>query len=239
MSRARAKTEALLRWRHPTLGTVPPAELVPVADELGVLDEIRGWVLHRACRQLSAWTREGRDLFVAINVTARELSSPHFVPGLSAALETHLVPPSALVIEVAEPLLVAAREDPAGRSRFDCVLDHLAELRALGVRTAVDNFGIGPTSLRQLRVLPLDLLKIDRLVFAPDGQGQAGAIIDVMVRLGAQFGISVLAQGLEIPGDLEVAKAAGCRFGQGYLLSQPVPPEHLEAYLDEHRGSLA
>ncbi len=231
--------EALLRWRHPTLGTVPPTELVPVADELGVLDEIRAWVLHRACRQLSAWMREGRELFVAVNVTAHELATPHFVPGVSAALETHLVPPSALVVEVAEPLLVAAREDPVGRSRFDAVLDHLAELRALGVRTAVDNFGIGPTSLRQLRVLPLDLLKIDRLVFAPEGQGQAGAIIDVMVRLGAQFGISVLAQGLETAGDLDVAKAAGCRFGQGYLMSRPVPPEHLEAYLDEHRGSLA
>jgi diguanylate cyclase (GGDEF)-like protein/PAS domain S-box-containing protein len=231
--------EALLRWRHPTLGTVPPAELVPVAQELGVLDEIGAWVLHRACRQLSSWMREGRDLFLAVNVTAHELAAPHFVTGVVAALETHLVPPSALVIEVAEPQLVAARQDYAARPVFEDVLAHLAELRTLGVRAAVDNFGIGPTSLSQLRVLPLDLLKIDRLVFAPEGQvGHAGAIIDVMVKLGGQLGIQVLAQGLETPADLDVARAAGCRFGQGYLLSQPVPPEHLEAYLDQHRGSL-
>jgi len=231
--------EVLLRWRHPTLGPVPPAELIPVAAELGVLDEIRAWVLHRACRQLSAWMREGRELFVALNVTAHELASPHFVPRVAAVLETHLVPAEALVVEVAEPQLVGARVDAGGPAHFDRILDHLAELRALGVRTAVDNFGIGPTSLRQLRVLPLDLLKIDRLVFAPEGQGgQTGAIIDVMVRLGAQLGISVLAQGLENAADLEVAKASGCRFGQGYVLGQPVPPEHLEAYLDEHRRSL-
>jgi diguanylate cyclase (GGDEF)-like protein len=228
--------EALLRWRHPVLGTVPPAELVPVAHDLGVLPDIGGWVLHRACRQLSSWTREGRDLFMSVNVSAHELAAPHFVAEVTAALETHLVPAAALVVEVAEPQLVAVRQDAAARSVFEDVLAHLAELRTLGVRAAVDNFGIGPTSLSQLRVLPLDLLKIDRLVFAPDGQNEpAGAIIDVLVRLGGQLGIEVLAQGLETPSDLEVARAAGCRYGQGYLLSQPVPPEHLEAYLDQHR----
>ena len=136
------------------------------------------------------------------------------------------------MVEVAEPDLVAARDGAAFRD----VVEHLGHLRALGVRTAVDNFGTGPTSLSQLRVLPLDLLKIDRLVFAPDGQNEpAGAIIEVLVKLGGQLGIQVLAQGLETRADLEVARAAGCRLGQGYLLSQPVPPEHLEAYLDQHR----
>ena len=228
--------EALLRWRHPTLGTVPPAEVVPIARELGVLPEIGRWVLHRACRQLSSWMREGRELFVSVNVSAAELAAPHFVAAVTSALETHLVPPSALVVEVAEPQLVAARQDTARHATFEDVVTNLAHLRAAGVRTAVDNFGIGPTSLSHLRVLPLDLLKIDRLVFAPEGQnGQAAAIIDVMVKLGGQLGIQVLAQGLETRADLEVARAAGCRLGQGYLLSQPVPPEHLEAYLDQHR----
>ena len=190
------------------------------------------------CRQLSSWTREGRGLFMSVNVSAHELAAPHFVAEVAAALETHLVPAASLVVEVAEPQLVAVRQDPAGRSLFEDLLAHLAELRTLGVRAAVDNFGIGPTSLSQLRVLPLDLLKIDRLVFAPDGQNEpAGAIIEVLVKLGGQLGIQVLAQGLETPSDLAVARAAGCRYGQGYLLSQPVPPEHLEAYLDQHRVS--
>jgi EAL domain-containing protein (putative c-di-GMP-specific phosphodiesterase class I) len=224
-----------VRWRHPTLGTVPPAELIPIARELGVLDEIGGWVLHRACRQLSGWIREGRDLFVAVNVSAHELARPDYLATVTAALESHLVPASALVIEVAEPQLVAARQDPGGRTAFDALLEHLTRLRTLGVRAAVDNFGIGPTSLRQLRVLPLDLLKIDRMVFAPEGQpGHAGALIDVMVKLGAQLGIQVVAQGLETSADLDIARAAGCRWGQGYLLSQPVPPEHLEAFFDHH-----
>ncbi len=228
--------EALLRWRHPTLGTVAPGELVPIAQQLGILDEIGSWVLHRGCRQLSSWMREGRELFVAVNVSTHELAAPQFVAGVTNALETHLVPAAALVVEVAEPQLVAARKDSARHSVFEDVLANLARLRAAGVRTAVDNFGIGPTSLSQLRVLPLDLLKIDRMVFAPEGQnGPANAIIDVMVKLGGQLGIQVLAQGLETRADLDIARAAGCQLGQGYLLSQPVPPEHLEAYLDQHR----
>ena len=227
--------EALLRWRHPKLGSVPPAELLPIAEELGLLDEIGEWVLHWACRQLSSWMREGHDLFVTVNVSAHELAAPHFVAGVTAALESHLVPASALIIEVAERQLVAIREDPSSRATFDDVLTHLADLRTLGVGAAVDNFGIGPTSLSQLRILPLDLLKIDRRVFAPEGQsGHANAIIDVMVKLGGQLGIRVLAQGLETEADLDIATAAGCRYGQGYPMSHPVPPEHLEAYLDHY-----
>ena len=231
-----AGAEALLRWRHPALGTVPPAEVVPIAHELGMLGEIGEWVLHRACRQLSSWRREYPDIWLAVNVSADELATPRFMATVSTALETHQVPASALVIEIAEPLLVAARQDPAARSAFEDMAAHLGQLRALGVRTAVDNFGSGPTSLSQLRALPLDLLKIDRQAFAADGRtGQATAIIDVMVTLGTQLGIQVVAQGLETRADLDIAQAAGCHFGQGYLLSQPAPPEHLEAYLDHHR----
>jgi PAS domain S-box-containing protein len=225
--------EALLRWRHPRLGAVPPAELVPIAEELGLLDEIGHWVLHWACRQLSAWRRTDPRLWVAVNASIGQLASELFLAAVTTALETHQVPPGALVVEVAEPALLAARSCPT----FTDVVAHLGQLRAMGVRTAVDSFGTGPTSLSQLRLLPVDLLKVDRAVFGtPAGKPVApNAIIDVMVKLGDQLGMEVVAHGLEDERDLDVARAAGCRYGQGNLLSRPVPPEHLEAYLELHR----
>lgn len=103
---------------------------------------------------------------------------------------------------------------------------------------AVDHFGSAATSLRQLRVLPIDLLKVDRqLLTEPAGQtGPATALVDVVVKLGAQIGLEVVAQGLESAADLDAARAAGCRYGQGYVLSRPAPPERLEAYLDSQRS---
>jgi diguanylate cyclase (GGDEF)-like protein len=228
--------EALLRWRHPKLGAVPPTELLPIAEELGLLDEIGDWVLHWALRQHSRWIHEHHDLWIAVNVSTAQLASEQFIATVGTALDTHLVPPSALMIEVAEPGLVAARAEPGSRSAFADVVAHLGQLRALGVRTAVDNFGTGPTSLSQLRILPLDLLKIDREVFAtPGGPPVApNAIIDVLVKLGARLGIEIVAQGLESESDLDTARAAGCRYGQGYRVGRPAPPERLEAYLDSH-----
>lgn len=234
--------EALLRWRNRELGTVPPAELVPLAEELGLLDEIGEWILHWVCRQLSAWRREGPDGWISVNVTAGQLASPRFMAAVLTALESHAAPASHLVIEVAEVGLVSARDDPGGRYAFSDLVDHLDQLRALGVRTAIDNFGSGPTSLGQLRVLPLDLLKIDRSVFAPEavspGNGtpaRTDAIVEVMVKLGTQLGLEVVAQHLETEADLATARTAGCQYGQGYVFSPPVPAEHLEAYFDRFR----
>ena len=221
--------EALLRWRHPRLGPVPPAEFIPVAEDLGLLDEITQWVLHWTCRQLSIWDRDGRDIWVSVNVGAGTLATPAFVAAVSTSLEAHLVPAARLVIEVAEPGITAAAELPA-------LVEHLGQLQELGVRTAVDHFGTGSTSLSQLRVLPLDLIKIDRQIFGePAARTGATAIVDVVVKLGRHIGLEVIAQALESESDVAVAGAAGCRYGQGYVLSRPAPPEHLEAYLDEHR----
>jgi diguanylate cyclase (GGDEF)-like protein/PAS domain S-box-containing protein len=234
--------EALLRWRHPTLGAVSPTEFVPVAEDLGLLDEIGEWVLHRVGRQLSSWLRDNRDLWVSVNATAGQLASPAFPAAVSVALDAHHVPGSRLVVEIAEDGLAAPRSpapvDPAADEKARAIATHLGELRSLGVSAAVDHFGSAATSLRQLRVLPVDLLKVDRqLLTEPAGQtGPATAIVDVVVKLGAQIGLEVVAQGLESAADLDAARAAGCRYGQGYVLSRPVPPERLEAYLDSHRS---
>ncbi|MFI5909063.1 putative bifunctional diguanylate cyclase/phosphodiesterase [Dactylosporangium sp. NPDC051541] len=221
--------EALLRWRHPRLGNVPPAEFLPIAEELGgaLPEEIAAWVLHSACRNLSRWRRDGRDLWVSINVSARQLAADGWLRTVATAVDTHDIPAESLVIEVTE----AALPDDT------VAVEQLAGLRALGVRTALDHFGTGPTALAHLRRLPIDVLKIDQSLFnEPAGRrGPATPIVDVVVTLARRLGIDVIACGLETESHVDVVRAAGCPLGQGYILSRPDHAEHVEAYLERHR----
>jgi diguanylate cyclase (GGDEF)-like protein/PAS domain S-box-containing protein len=222
--------EALLRWRHPRLGAIPPAEFLPVAEELDLVDEVGVWALHQACRQLSQWRRDGRDLWMSVNVSARQLAGEGFLTSIATVLDTHCVPAESVIVEVAE----AALPDEA------CAVERLAGLRALGVRTAIDHFGTGPTALAHLRRLPIDVLKIDRVLFSePAGQtGPATPIVDVVVSLAQRLGIDVVAAGLETEAHIDVVRAAGCRLGQGFLLGRPDHAEHIEAFLEAHRTPL-
>ena len=217
--------EALLRWRHPVLGTVPAEETIATADALGLTDEIGEWVLHKACRQLSAWLRDGWDLWLSVNVAPSQLAAPGFVATVGRVLDTHLVAPGRLLLEV-----------PAAAP----VPRQLDRLRGLGVRTALDRFGAGPTALTELPGLPVDVLKLDRALFTePAGRaGPAAPILDVVVGLGDRLGVDVIAAGLEDEADLDVVRGAGCRYGQGYLFHRPAPGEHVEAYLEQHRTRL-
>jgi diguanylate cyclase (GGDEF)-like protein/PAS domain S-box-containing protein len=217
--------EALLRWRHPRLGTLLPADVIPVAEDLGLIEEIGSWVVQQATRQLASWLREGRDLSVAVNVSPRQLVGAALFADVAAALDRHELDPNRLVLEVAEAGLAA---DPG---RVD---EQLVALRALGVRTALDEFGTGPDSLAHLRRLPMDMVKIGRSFFDETAAepGRTAPIIDVMVGLGRRLGIEVVAQGLEAPAHLDVVRAAGCRLGQGHLFARAQPAERTEAYLD-------
>jgi EAL domain-containing protein (putative c-di-GMP-specific phosphodiesterase class I) len=220
--------EALLRWRHPDLGWVAPPELITVAEAVGRDRELFTWVLHSACRQLSMWAHDGRDLWLSINVSGRQLVAESSVADVAAALESHAVTAERLVIEVAEADLTG--DSPAA--------ERLTALRALGVRTALDRFGTGPTTLAHLRRLPVDLLKVDRAVFTGPGgaTGPATPIVDVVVILGERLGIEVIALGLGDAADVDLVRAAGCRTGQGFALAAPTHAEHLEAFLDQHRA---
>jgi diguanylate cyclase (GGDEF)-like protein/PAS domain S-box-containing protein len=224
--------EALLCWRHPGLGTVTAAEFVPVAEELGVLDEIGGWLLNQALGRCSVWLGDGWDLWMSINVTAGQLADTAFVAALTGALESHAVPASRLVVEFG----LDEGPDPTADARAHALATNLTELRTLGVRAALDGFGTGATSLRRLRILPLDVLKLDRAMFAEPG-GPAVAIVAAVVNLAQQIGVTVAATGLESAPDLAAAEAAGCRYVQGDLLCRPVLAEHVEAYLDSHRST--
>jgi len=220
--------EALLRWRHPQLGTVGPEEFVPIAEEAGLIDAIGMWVLHQACRRLAAWRAEGRTLRVAVNLSAVQLREPDFVARLAAVLDAHEVPPDALIVEAGEADVVA--DVPAA-------VRTLGGLRALGVRVALDDFGTGHSALTYLRRLPVDILKADRALVAEPAitpGATAAPLADIVVRLGDRLGMHVVAEGVETTAQLAALAEAGCGYAQGYLFGRPMPAEHVEAFVDAY-----
>ncbi|MDT4992668.1 MAG: hypothetical protein QOH97_2560 [Actinoplanes sp.] len=222
-----AGVEALLRWRHPKLGTIMPNELLPIARAVGIAAELDEWVLDAACRHLAAWTAGGSEFWLSVNVAPRELLVAGFAERTAATLRRHAVPPERLVVEVAEDWMVA--DVPA-------IVASLAGLRKLGVRAALDDFGAGQASLSHLRRLPVDMLKLDRaLVNAPAEHTVGPAVIEVVVSLGRRLGLEIVAKGLETEEQIDRALRAGCQYGQGFALARPAPAERMEAYLETHR----
>jgi diguanylate cyclase (GGDEF)-like protein/PAS domain S-box-containing protein len=220
--------EALLRWRHPQLGTILPAELLPIADALGITAEIGDWVVNSACRRLELWSEAEPELWMSVNVAPRELLAPGYSGRIAAALASHGIAPERLVVEVAETWV--AEDVPA-------VVVALAGLRKLGVRAALDDFGAGQASLSHLRRLPVDMLKLDRSLVntPPVRQAGAPAIIEVVVSLGRRLGLEIVAKGVETEDEVGRARRAGCLYAQGFALAHPAPAERMEAYLDSHR----
>ncbi len=220
--------EALLRWHHPTLGAVRPDEFIPVAEESGLINRIGAWVLEQATRQLADWLARGHDVWVSVNLSPKELHAADYAGQVADVLAEHGVPPQRLVLEVTEHAVATDMEE---------LISRLAELRATGVRIALDDFGAGYSSLGQLRTLPVDILKIDHaLVAEPESRtGTAAPLVDVVVRLGHRLGLEVLAEGIGTPAQRAVVEEAGCRLGQGSLFGWGVPAEHLEAQLQTLR----
>lgn len=241
--------EAIPRWRHPELGIVAIDEFMPVSERVGLADEIGDWLLHRACRDLAGWLRDRYDVWLSVDVTVERLTDPAFMASVERALANNQVPAAHLVLELSEPGLSAPRSDSARHSagvdpdadlRADAITERLTELRSMGVRVALDNFGTVSTSLSRLRVMPADLLKIDHQLFGRRSPtaGPSPAITDVVVRLGEQLGMLTVAQGLRDESDLSVARGTGCQLGQGEVFCAPAFAEHLEAYLDSRRSPL-
>jgi len=213
--------EALLRWRLPDIGTVPPQEVVAAAEELGCVDELDTRVLRRACLQLARWRRDGHHLTVAVNVSPRHLAGDLLPLVVADALKRNDLTASQLTVEI------AARDVPEGAAPTA-----LAALREMGVRVALDHFGTGSLGLAQLPHLPIDLVKVDRSLFA----GAEAALVDLVVTLGGRLGFEVAAVGVESEAELATLLSAGCLTGQGNLLGAPAHGERVEAYLEEHRA---
>jgi diguanylate cyclase (GGDEF)-like protein len=202
--------EALIRWQHPSRGTIGPADFIPLAEANGFIIELGEWVLREACRTAAAWT-DGS--FVAVNVSAVQLSSPRLLAHVSEALAESGLPAGRLEIELTETAIVANGTH---------VAHALADLRALGVRIAMDDFGTGYSSLAHLVTLPLDRIKIDRRFVATAASDRnAMAVLNAITQLGRDIGIDTLGEGVETGEQLELLRALGCSAAQGYLLGRP------------------
>ncbi|MFC3127291.1 EAL domain-containing protein [Pseudoroseomonas globiformis] len=217
--------EALLRWRHPKRGLIPPAEFIPVAEETGLIVPIGEWVLHEACREAAGWPD---GVGVAVNLSPLQFRKPGLVDAVGAALAASGLDASRLELEITESVLLHHSEGN---------LSQLHELRGLGVRIAMDDFGTGYSSLGYLRSFPFDKIKIDRSFTSdlPDGI-QSLAIIQAVTALGRNLGIVTLAEGVETRQQLAILEAQGCDMAQGYLFGRPVSAQHVgRVLLLDHR----
>ncbi len=209
--------EALLRWRHPTLGLVPPSEFVPVAEEAGLIADIGSWVLNRACQEAAAHLR---DIRISVNVSPVQLLRPDFVRTLEAALDRSGLAPTRLEVEITESLFI---------DEVPLALSNLHAIKRMGVRIALDDFGTGYSSLAYLRRFPFDTLKIDRaFVRELMTRSDARAIVRTIIQLADTLGMSTVAEGVEEPAQLEVLLRAQCHAIQGFLAARPMPMPDLQ-----------
>jgi diguanylate cyclase (GGDEF)-like protein/PAS domain S-box-containing protein len=207
--------EALIRWDHPQLGLIAPLRFIPVAEQCGLIGEIGAWVVRTACAQAAAWDDQ---IEVAVNVSPRQLASPSFREDVGAALAAAGLPPHRLCLEVTESAVIADLEE-ADRT--------LRGLRDLGVKLAVDDFGVGYASLSQLKSLPpVDVLKIDRsFVSGVLNGGDDRAIVEAVVGLAHSLGLQTVAEGIECAEQGEALRALHCVYGQGYHYARPTTPD--------------
>jgi len=208
--------EALLRWQHPTLGEVAPLDFIPLAEESGLIVQIGRRVLLEACFYASR-LREvlGRDLEIAVNVSARQLQHPEFLEHVDNALRRAALPPHLLTLELTESVLVASGE----RAEHQ-----LAMLKDRGVKLALDDFGTGYASLAYLQRLPVDIVKIDRSFTAKIDTGAADlALLEGIVGLGKALGLQLVAEGIERVAQQGIVRELGCHGAQGFHFGRPAP----------------
>ncbi len=221
--------EALVRWHSGTLGRVSPVEFIPVAEEVGLIEEIGAWVLHAAFERLATLRRDGTcDVAMAVNLSARELADAALPERLAELLRSREIPPALVTVEVTERLFV----DSGGSGEVT-----LEQLRALGVQVAIDDFGTGFSSLAYLRRLPADILKIDRAFIAElSGEVADREIVGAVIDLARRLGIRTVAEGVETEAQRTILDELRCDYLQGFLLGRPLPSHALGRVLDDQPG---
>jgi diguanylate cyclase (GGDEF)-like protein/PAS domain S-box-containing protein len=222
--------EVLLRWQHPVLGLVPPAEFIPIAEESGLILPIGEWVLESACMQLKAWETSpvAHDIALAVNVSARQFRHPDFVDQVRRVLKITQANPQKLKIELTESLVLDNVEDSVRK---------MEELRHSGIRFSMDDFGTGHSSLTYLKRLPLSQLKIDQS-FVRDIAEDANdsVIVQTIIGMARNLGLSVIAEGVETSEQLGHLQNYGCPAFQGYFFGKPVPVEDFTKLLEKGIG---
>jgi EAL domain-containing protein (putative c-di-GMP-specific phosphodiesterase class I) len=216
--------EALIRWNDPELGTVPPLEFIPIAEETGLIEPIGRWVIKTACLQLKTWQRKGlSDVTMAVNVSIRQFQNPNFVKEVKEILAETKVAPQYLKIEITESIL----------QNINKTLPVLDELQALGIQIAIDDFGTGYSSLSYLKNLPVNYLKIDKAFIDELTQNPDGPIVKTIIDMGRNMNFTVIAEGVESEEHASYLRENKCFIGQGYLFSKPLPAYELEQFFQQ------
>jgi diguanylate cyclase (GGDEF)-like protein len=221
--------EALIRWQHPSRGLIAPAYFIPLAEDTGDILEIGRWVIDQACQDCAARrsiAHGSADVWMSVNISAYQLTDPTFVATVKAALQRHDIPPSALILELTESVALTNPATATGA---------LAELRRYGVHVALDDFGMGFSSLRYLHDLPIDMIKIDRSFVMMD-DGQPNTMLEAIITMGQSLGLAVIAEGIEAADELERLRGFDRLAGQGYYIARPMPATAAAAFL---RGGLS
>jgi diguanylate cyclase (GGDEF)-like protein len=218
-----AGLEALVRWQHPTQGLIPPMDFIPLAESTGLIVPIGEWVLREACEQNRRWLDQGRDMVVAVNISARQFHHPKFLDMVGSVLHQSGLPAASLELEITESVSVGDME----RS-----IEIMHRLRDMGVHLSIDDFGTGYSSLNYLKSFPLSNLKVDQsfvrtMLQSPDN----AAITKTVITLGHTLGMRVIAEGVETQSHLEQLADYKCDLVQGYLFARPMPVSELDDWL--------
>ena len=220
--------EALVRWRHPVRGLVPPADFIPFAEQTGYISSITRWVLAHAIEQCGVWERTGLRIRMCVNVSARDLRlEDELVQFVATNLQLAELPAGMLCLEITESALM---EDPRGAQIT------LRKLRELGVATSIDDYGTGYSSLAYIKQLAVNELKIDReFVAGMEADRRNAAIVRSTIELGHNLGLTVVAEGVETEHELAELRRYGCDSAQGFLFARPMPAAALERWLSGAR----
>lgn len=218
--------EALLRWIHAKRGFISPAEFIPIAEETGHIIPITTWILKQTCKQIAEWQKISyytRDLVVSVNISGKHLSFQSLLIDVEDALEQAKLLPSSLKLEITES---------AAMHNAEQTVRMLSHLKSLGVMLSIDDFGTGYSSLSNLHQLPFDTLKIDRSFVMNVGEhGENSQILQTIISLAKNLRMKVIAEGIETESQLALLKNLGCDYGQGYLISKPLPKDAMEEML--------
>ncbi|MBI6899700.1 EAL domain-containing protein [Pseudomonas putida] len=207
--------EALLRWKHPSVGDVPPGLFIPLLEEARLINRLASWIYRKGAAQRNAWSdRFGSQLVLGISLSRAQFTMPGLVDELARVIDKHQLQPAQLEVEVAETSLMY---------NIDAAVKQVHRLRELGIRVALDDFGAGDCSLRMLRDLPIDTLKLDRHLVArlPDSAADI-ALVRSVISLCEAYDITVIAEGVETQAQAEWLKDAGCAYVQGFLVARPL-----------------
>jgi diguanylate cyclase (GGDEF)-like protein len=223
-----AGTEALLRWKHPRHGLVPPMDFIPLAEETGLIVRIGEWVLATACARTKAWQDQGlTKLSVAVNLSARQFSDSMLLPKLTRIIHESGLDPSSLELEITESAVM---------SHGECGVTMLEKLKSIGVQIAIDDFGTGYSSLAYLKRFPIDTIKVDR-TFIRDIPADSGdkKITRAIIAMAHSLKLKVVAEGVETADQLKFLRAQRCDQVQGYFLWRPLPEEEATDALELNR----